>query len=69
MAADSIGTTFGALLLASWLATGLSGIVYYQSYIFFRSRPSHDSTLFSNLVSFVTYASYCLTSNRGLNIR
>ena len=50
----AIGSTFGALLLSSWVATGLSAIVYFQSYVFFRSRPMQDTRHSATLVCHIT---------------
>jgi len=44
------GTTVGALLVASWFATLLTGIVLFQAYLFFRNRPANDKTIYAWLV-------------------
>lgn len=47
---NALSTTMGALLVASWFATGLSGVVFYQAYVYYRTRPAHDHWAFSALV-------------------
>ncbi|KLO18157.1 hypothetical protein SCHPADRAFT_899957 [Schizopora paradoxa] len=44
------GTTVGSLLVASWFATLLTGIVLFQAYLFFRNRPHGDKVVYAWLV-------------------
>lgn len=47
----SLGTSIGALLVASWFATGLTGALLLQTYIYFRYKPKDDNKIFVVLVS------------------
>lgn len=47
----SLGTSIGALLVASWFATGLTGALLLQTYIYFRYKPKDDNKIFVILVS------------------
>lgn len=38
----TLGVSVGALLIASWFATALSGILLVQAYFYFRRRPTND---------------------------
>ncbi len=44
------GTTLGAILVASWFATLLTGTVLFQTYLFFRNRPAGDKRIYVWLV-------------------
>ena len=49
----TLGASVGALLIASWFSTALSGILLLQAYFYFRKRPSHDQRFVSPLVSII----------------
>ena len=42
---------FGAVLITSWFAIALSGVVLLQAYTYFRGKPKQDHRIFSVLVS------------------
>lgn len=51
-----LGTSIGALLVASWFATGLTGALLLQTYIYFRYKPKDDNKIFALLVSRLLYS-------------
>jgi len=53
MSVGFLGTTIGSLLVASWFATALSGVLLFQAYHYFRGRPSYDHKLYGGLVIFL----------------
>ncbi|THH05040.1 hypothetical protein EW145_g5085 [Phellinidium pouzarii] len=44
------GVFMGSVLVASWFATALSGVMLLQAYIYYRNRPKDDGRVFSALV-------------------
>ena len=54
MSVGFLGTTIGSLLVASWFATALSGVLLFQAYHYFRGRPAHDHAVYGGLVSPLT---------------
>lgn len=46
----SLGLSIGSLLVASWFAMALTGVLFLQTYIYFRYRPKDDKPAFGILV-------------------
>lgn len=49
------GLSVGSVLITSWFATALSGIVLLQAYFYYRSKPKNDLKIFTILVSVSYY--------------
>ncbi|KAH8111976.1 hypothetical protein DFH11DRAFT_560403 [Phellopilus nigrolimitatus] len=45
-----LGATVGSILIASWFAAALTGVMFLQAYLYFRSRPKGDSKIYSCIV-------------------
>ncbi|PAV20314.1 hypothetical protein PNOK_0294100 [Pyrrhoderma noxium] len=44
------GLSVGSVLITSWFATALSGIVLLQAYFYYRSKPKNDLKIFTILI-------------------
>ncbi|KAH8111961.1 hypothetical protein DFH11DRAFT_1611039 [Phellopilus nigrolimitatus] len=49
-----LGATVGSILIASWFAAALTGVVFLQAYLYFRSRPKGDSKIYSFITMYVS---------------
>ena len=55
---SGLHTNMGSLLINSWFACILSGVLLFQTYLFFRNRPEKDRRVYGFLVSTVFFVSF-----------